>query len=185
MVQSENEDKYGPSRNLQRLSMMNFACISSVPNLAAEFGVQELLGTVSSSKLSSHQMPIRSSPGVQKVIASLISSELSSHQMAIRGQPGVQRVTASLIPSKLRLPSNGYLQPFGTLQILGTLQTTSAYLGRLDASTVDSIHTLRVPVPSGEFPRQARAPIVPHSFCRHKYFFPGILYSMRVRWWTP
>ena len=78
-----------------------FACISSVPNLAAEFGVQELLGTVSSSKLSSHQMPIRGSPRVQKVIASLISSELSSHQMAIRGQPGVQRVTASLIPSKL------------------------------------------------------------------------------------
>ena len=81
--------------------MVNITCVSSVLNLAAESGVQELLGTASSSKLSSHQMPIRGFMGLQRVTASLISSELSFHQMAVRRQPEVQRVTASLIPSKL------------------------------------------------------------------------------------
>ena len=76
------------------------------------------------------------------------------------------------------LPSNGSLQPFGTLQ------TTSAYLGRLGASTVDCIHTLRVPVPSGEFPRQSRAPIVPLPFSAASFSFLGSL-RIRVRRWTP
>ena len=75
-----------------------FACISSVPNLAAEFGVQELLGTVSSSKLSSHQMAIRGQPRVQRVTASLIPSKLSSHQMAICSHSGLCRFSALFKP---------------------------------------------------------------------------------------
>ena len=126
--------------------MVNFTCVSSVLNLAAEFGVQELLGTVSSSKLSSHQMPIRGFMGVQKVIASLISSELSSHQMAIRGEPG----------SSGSPPASALIQT-----------ELSAYLGRLDASTEDCIHTLRVPVPSGEFPPPGTCP-----YCASPFFPP-------------
>ena len=98
---SQKNGKFQIIEKIARMSMVDLPAVSSVLNLAAQLGVQELLGTVSSSKLSSHQMPIRGFPGVQKVINSLISSELSSHQMAIRGQPGVQRVTASSIPSEL------------------------------------------------------------------------------------
>ena len=83
---SQKWENFRSSRKLQGLSMVNFTCVSSVLNLAAEFGVQELLGTVSSSK----QMPIRGFTGVQKVIASLISSELSFHQTAIRSHLGVR-----------------------------------------------------------------------------------------------
>ena len=75
----------------QAWMMLNFHQILRFAILREDsrVGVQELLGNVSSSELSSHQMAIRGFMGLQKVIASLISSELSSHQMAIRSLLGV------------------------------------------------------------------------------------------------
>ena len=76
-------------------------CTGQSAALGTRLGVRKLLGSLSSSELSSHQMAIRGRPGVQEMLGTVISSELSSHQMAIRSRRGVQKVLRTLIPSEL------------------------------------------------------------------------------------
>ena len=85
----------------------------------------------SQSELSAHQMPMRRSLGLQNFVGRLIPSELSSHQMAIHSHPGVSRIQLILL----------HFSIFGPTERFNS----------------GSTQTLRVPVPSGVFPHQARA----------------------------
>ena len=80
--------------------LFSFSRVQSAA-LGNRHGHQKLLGSLSSSELSSHQMAVHVRPGVQEMLGTLISSELSPHQMAIRGQRGVQKMLRTLISSEL------------------------------------------------------------------------------------
>ena len=53
------------------------------------------------------------------------------------------------------------------------IRSHQAYLVRLDEPSQGRIHTLRVPVPSGVFPRQARALFSASPYLRLYSFSPG------------
>ena len=106
-------------------------------------GLQNFLGRLIPSELRAHQISVRRHFRLQELLRSLIPSELSSHQMAIRSHPGISRT--QLIPIHFGIFGPTERFPSGSTQ------------------------TLRVPVPSGVFPRQARA-----STSAYLYF--GLLY---------
>ena len=135
----------------------DLAVCNTSGGLRASVGLQELLGSLSSSELSSHQMAIRGRPGVQEMLGTLIPSELSSHQMAIRSHLGVRPP----LSNTLRRIWADWMSP------LRAASTHNGFRSRQGCSPARH-EPLLVPLPISAFSRSLLVPL-----------------HMRARQWTP